>query len=70
MKDDNKPSRWFCSTPSGKDDHFYNMFMDAEKRKEPVWVGIDWAAGNGMIRGEVIKREGNVIYVRFNTVTV
>lgn len=34
---------------------------------QPVWVGIDWAADSGMLRGDVIKREGNVIYLRFKT---
>jgi|GEM_PF-5236262 len=33
-------------------------------------IGVDWAKGSGMNRGEVIKRESNVIHVRFKTVTV
>jgi len=49
---------------------FYKMFMDSKKCEKPTWVGIDWASENCMIRGEVIKREGNVTYLRFKTVTV
>jgi len=42
--------------------------MNYEKSNKPIWIGIDWAAGNGMIRGEVIKKIDNVIYLRFKTV--
>ncbi len=58
----------FQSTPrSAGKNTFYNMFMDSKKWNNPAWVGIDWCAGNGNIRGEVIKQEGNVTHVRFNT---
>lgn len=54
---------------SGKS-RFYQMFMDSNNWNSPVWIGVDWSAGHGMIRGEVIKREGNITYVRFNSVTL
>lgn len=31
-------------------------------------IGVDWAKGSGMNRGEVIKRDDNVTHVRFKTV--
>ena len=58
----------FSHTPAGRN-IFYEMFMDAEKWNSPTWIGVDWCAGNGFIRGEVFERRGNVIYVRFKTVT-
>jgi hypothetical protein len=47
------------------------VFMETmQPLKLPYIFGIDWAAGHGMIRGEVIERRGNVVFVRFKTVTV
>ncbi len=46
------------------------MFVDSLETNGPTWTGVDWAAGHGMIRGEVIRREGNVIYLQFRTVSV
>ena len=40
------------------------------KNSTPVWIGIDWAKGSGMNRGDVYKRENNVLYVRFKTVGI
>ena len=48
-------------------DVWYSASMDSEKWDSPKWFGIDWCAGNGFIRGEVIKKDENVIYVRFKT---
>jgi hypothetical protein len=31
-------------------------------------IGIDWAKDSGMNRGDIIKREDNVVYTRFKTV--
>jgi hypothetical protein len=31
-------------------------------------IGIDWAKDSGMSRGDIIKREDNVVYTRFKTV--
>ena len=60
-------------TPSGNS-HIYDLFMKADreiqKASGPVWMGVDWAAGAGMISGEVISRHDNVVHVRFKTVDV
>ena len=61
---------YFTSTPSGIDSYVYSMFMDSKTWSNPSWCGVDWCAGYGNIRGEVIKRDGNVIYVRFKTVEI
>lgn len=37
---------------------------------KPRLLGVDWSAGHGMIRGETISRNGNVIEVRFKTVAL
>jgi len=58
-----------CSTPSG-DNWFYQKFIDSEKTAPPIYTAVDWAMGAGFIRGEVIKREGNVTHVRFKTLTL
>ena len=31
-------------------------------------MGVDWAKGSGMNRGDVISRDGNIIEVQFKTV--
>lgn len=49
---------------------FYSILMDANKWHKSTWTGVDWIAGNGMIRGEVIKRDRNVTYVRFNSIVM
>jgi len=33
----------------------------------PFSISVDWAPGQGMLRGEIIKKTGNVIEVRFKT---
>lgn len=44
-----------------------NYFMVAYSQS--VYMGVDWAEGSGMNRGDIFKREENVIHVRFKTVT-
>ncbi|MEJ1436603.1 MAG: hypothetical protein RPU61_04735 [Candidatus Sedimenticola sp. (ex Thyasira tokunagai)] len=60
----------FISTPTGGTSHFYDLLKKAFDKSKPILVGVDWAKGNGMIRGEIIKRDGNVTHVRFKTVCV
>lgn len=31
-------------------------------------LGMDFAKGSGMVRGDIIRRDGNVTYARFRTV--
>lgn len=69
---DEKPPIWFASTPRSVDSYFYKLFMDAETHNDmptsAMWKGIDWCVGYGKVRGEVIKKDGNVTHVRFKTV--
>ena len=68
MKDD----EFFKFTSSRKASLLYDLFIKSKKEVDkvsgPSWVGVDWAAGYGMIRGEVINRHDNVVHVRFKTV--
>ena len=41
--------------------------MKAMFEQGQMWIGIDWASDSGMLRGDVIKREGNVTHLRFKT---
>lgn len=59
-------NKYLNANPEAKADWISN-FMTCNNPR--MYIGIDWAAGHGMIRGEVIKRRDNVVYVRFRTVT-
>ena len=55
------------------DDEYNNWirgFLDSSTTAKSRFMGVDWAAGNGMIKGEVIERAGNVTHLRFTTVGV
>jgi len=70
MKDDDK--HFYSSTPRGKN-AFYNQWLKSLMDSTPIkpkWIGIDWAKDSGMNRGDVIKKDGNVTHVRFNTVEI
>ena len=56
--------------PEGYSKEFYSYLMEKDSWGNPAWVGIDWCRGKGMIRGEIIKKERNIIYVRFSTVGI
>lgn len=60
---------YFISAPQGKNE-WYRKFVDSTKKESPEFFGVDWALGSGMNRGEIINRKGNVIYVRFKTVSI
>ena len=60
---------YMTSTPQGKNE-WYRRFVDSIKTAEPRYIGVDWASGHGMIRGEVISRDANVIHVRFKDVGI
>jgi hypothetical protein len=64
MSDAKDPSIFILSTPTGNS-FFYEMFMS---QKRPVVVGVDWAKDSGMVRGDILSKEGNVVHVRFKTV--
>lgn len=56
--------------PQYGDNHYYRLFMETVKtEKFPVWYGIDWGIDSGMNRGDIIKTDGNVVYLRFKAVT-
>ena len=52
---------------------FYNTMMRTTMRDifkdSPKILGVDWAKDSGMNRGDIIARDGNVITIRFKTVT-
>lgn len=62
MYDKDKPSG-FNGLPAG----FVFFDDDVETIPEALFIGIDWARGYGHCRGEILKREGNVVHVRFKT---
>lgn len=35
----------------------------------PVKIGVDWAGGSGLNRGDISKLDGNVVHVRFKAVS-
>jgi len=66
-----KDKEWYMSfTPMTESTYFFRQWVDTLLTAEPVFMGVDWAKDSGMIRGDVIDRNGNVIYVRFKTVTI
>jgi len=65
-----KDKIYFTFTPSSTNSYFYNMFMRSKAWNKPSWYGVDRCAGHGNIRGEIIKRNGNVVYVRFKTIEI
>lgn len=59
----------FLENNPTRKDWIYNFLCDSTQlTSNPMIIGIDWAYGYGMIRGEIVKKEGNVIYVRFKTI--
>lgn len=55
-----------------KDDEekqYAKLAADLLTGKYSAFIGIDWAKDSGKNRGEVHKREGNVVHVRFKTVS-
>ena len=60
---------YFTSTLNGINE-WYKKFVDSCKTAEPRFIGVDWAADSGMNRGDIVKREGNVVHARFKTVGV
>ena len=73
MSDDDHTKDGFVymtSTPTSSSG-WYDRFLEREKAERlSKYIAVDWAAGHGMIRGEVIKRAGNVIHARFKTIGV
>lgn len=57
----------FFSTPSHLN-QFYRRLMEKAETAHPKWFGVDWAKDSGMNRGDVIKRDDNIIHVRFRAV--
>ncbi len=41
-----------------------------EVELKPIWIGVDWAKDSGFNQGDIISIKGDVIEVRFQTVTV
>jgi len=80
-EDDKKELILYESTPCNRSDRFKDMFMSAQnlivvdegqvkKRKDFIFIGVDWAKDSSMNRGDVISRKNNVTEVRFSTVTL
>jgi len=65
MDDDDWDQLIYLSTPRQARRSWFEQMMG---KKQPKWIGIDWGKESGMNRGDVIKRDGNITHVRFNTV--
>ena len=74
-EDDRKDKIVIFSTPMSKENLWLDMYNKFQKQWEegaklpPHLLGIDWAEDSGMNRGDIHKREGNVIHVRFKAVS-
>jgi len=52
-------------------DELDQIIVDAIRESiglQPMIIDIDWADNSGMNRGDVIKIDGNITYVRFKAV--
>ncbi|MCK4827742.1 hypothetical protein KA005_69080 [bacterium] len=54
-----------ASTPNRDKSRFYAGFVDRMPLM-PIWTSVDWAEGSGNNRGDITKRESNVVHVRFS----
>jgi hypothetical protein len=50
-------------------DKIYRKLYQSIMKQYPTHFGVDCAKDSGMVRGDVIIRRGNVVYVRFKTCT-
>jgi len=70
MDDDDKWPHFFRSNPNDKANYFFRVFADIAETQKPKWIGVDWAVGSGMNRGDIVSRESNVVHVRFKDAVI
>ncbi|MEZ0150152.1 MAG: hypothetical protein AB9Q19_12680 [Candidatus Reddybacter sp.] len=54
----------FFSTPKGGSSLLHDLFLN-QFNENKLFIGVDWACDSGNNKGDVIKRDANVTYVRF-----